>query len=218
PESERVGPDAISVGMIYRADRLETLAPAQLLEGGTFGTRNRVPLGQAFADRVTGARFVVVSNHLKSKGFCPESGPNTDQGDGQACWNAVRVEGAVETAQWAQGLASEFGTSNVLMVGDFNAYRREDPVRAIMELGFEELVGRHHPGMPLYSYIFRGAAGTLDYAFATPSLASLSEHAVIWNINAAYPWSGRPSEPWLRSSDHDPVVVDLVFSQPATAD
>ncbi|NIQ98396.1 MAG: hypothetical protein GWN87_32830, partial [Desulfuromonadales bacterium] len=56
------------------------------------------------------------------------------------------------------------------------------------------------PGMPLYSYIYRGAAGTLDYAFASESLAAMSSDAFIWHINAAYPWSGRPTEDWLRSS------------------
>ncbi len=218
PESERAGPDAIAVGMLFRSDRLEAVGPAQLLEGGSMGPLNRVPLAQAFIDRVSGERFLVVSNHLKSKSFCPQSGPDTDQGDGQACWNPTRVNGAEETVRWAQALAAATGTEHLLLAGDFNAYRREDPVRAIKAQGFVELAEKHNPNSPLYSYIYRGAAGTLDYVFASPSLARFSNQALIWNINAAYPWSGRPSEPWLRSSDHDPVVVDLLFSQPATAD
>lgn len=218
PESDRVGTDVISVGLVFRPDRLIAHGPATLLEGGSFGPLNRVPMAQMFSDRQGGEKFLVVVNHLKSKGYCPESGPNLDQGDGQACWNPTRVEGAIETVRWARALASEGGTSHLILLGDFNAYRLEDPVVAVLGEGLTELVERHQPKKPLYSYIYRGAAGTLDYAFASEELAALSQSAFIWHINAAYPWSGRPSEPWLRCSDHDPVVVDFALSQDATSD
>jgi predicted extracellular nuclease len=177
-----------------------------------------VPLAQLFSDRQSGERFLVVVNHLKSKGYCPESGPNTDQGDGQACWNPIRTEGARETVRWARKLAEEGGTDKLVVVGDFNAYRLEEPILNVQAEGLVELVERHNPGEQHYSYIYRGAAGTLDYAFASKPLADISTGAFIWHINAAYPWSGRPSEPWLRCSDHDPVIVDLSLSQSATLD
>ena len=218
PRSERAGSDVISVGLLYRSDRVTAEGPARLLEGGTFGPLNRVPLAQRFIDRASGERFLVVSNHLKSKGFCPESGPDTAHGDGQACWNPTRVEGALETLRWASDLAAESGTSSLLLVGDFNAYRLEDPVRALLDEGLVELVAHHQPELAHYSYIYRGAAGTLDYAFASQSLAEVSSNAFIWHVNAAYPFSSRPSQPWLRSSDHDPVVVDLRFTQSTTSD
>ena len=218
PDSSRVGTDVISVGLVYRPDRLTAEGPAKLLEGGSFGPLNRVPLAQLFSDRESGERFLVVVNHLKSKGYCPESGPNTDQGDGQACWNPIRAEGAREMVRWARHLAQEGGTNKLILVGDFNAYRLEEPVMEVLEAGLLELVELHNPGSPHYSYIYRGAAGTLDYAFASKALADVSSGAFIWHINAAYPYSGRPSEPWLRSSDHDPVIVDLAFSQAATLD
>jgi predicted extracellular nuclease len=218
PEAERAGTDVISVGLIYRSDRVSPHGPAHLLEGGSFGPTNRVPIAQVFRALEGGDRFLVVVNHLKSKGYCPESGPDTDQDDGQACWNAARVEGATETVRWAQQLAAEAGTENLLMLGDLNAYRMEDPIRALIDEGLVELVQHHQPGRPYYSYVFRGAAGTLDYAFASAPLAEISSDAFIWHINAAYPWSDRPSEPWLRSSDHDPVVVDLRFTQSETPD
>jgi len=218
PESDRVGTDVISVGLVYRPDRLIAHGPAKLLEGGSFGRLNRVPLAQLFSDRESRERFLVVVNHLKSKGFCPESGPNTDQGDGQACWNPIRAEGARETVRWARRLAEEGGTDKLMMVGDFNAYRLEEPILNVREEGLLELVELHNPDSPQYSYVYRGAAGTLDFAFVSEPLAASSRRAFIWHINAAYPWSGRPSEAWLRSSDHDPVIVDLSFSQSATLD
>ena len=218
PESEQVGGDVISVGLVYRTDRLEAVGPAAILEGGVFGNLNRAPIAQLLRDRESGEAFVVVANHLKSKGSCPESGPDSDQADGQACWNRARTQGAVETVQWATNLAASAGTPHVLLLGDFNAYRLEDPVRAIRDQGMVELVEAAQPGMHQYSFIYRGAAGTLDYAFASESLAQATTQALIWNINAGYPLSTRPSEPWLRSSDHDPVVVDFRFNQPATSD
>ncbi len=218
PEGERVGSDVISVGLVYRNDRLQAVGPARILQGESFGDVNRAPLAQRLRDRQSGETFVVVANHLKSKGWCPESGPDTDQDDGQACWNHSRVEGALQTVRWARQLAAAGGTSHILLLGDFNAYRQEDPVRAIRDEGLVELVEASQPGMHQYSYIYRGAAGTLDYAFASESLAQLTSRALIWNINAAYPLSTRPSEPWLRSSDHDPVVVDFRLTQPDTSD
>lgn len=218
PRTERVGSDAIAVGLIYRSDRVTPLGPAHLLEGGSLGPLNRVPIAQAFSAQGTGERFLVVVNHLKSKGSCPGSGPDLAQGDGQACWNPTRVEGALETLRWARQLAAEGGTDHILLVGDFNAYRMEDPVRALRNEGLIELVEHKNPSMPQYSYVYQGAAGTLDYAFASESLAEQVGRAFIWHINAAYPWSDRPSAPWLRGSDHDPVVVDLRFNQAATSD
>ena len=218
PVSERAGSDVISVGLVYRSDRLEAVGPAAILEGGVFDGLNRAPLAQVLRDRDSGEAFVAVANHLKSKGGCPDSGPDAYQDDGQACWNQARTQGAVQTVQWATGLASAAGTAHVLLLGDFNAYRLEDPVRAIRDQGMVELVEAAQPGMHQYSFIYRGAAGTLDYAFASDSLAQLTSRALIWNINAAYPLSTRPSEPWLRSSDHDPVVVDFRLIQPATSD
>ena len=50
----------------------------------------REPLAQAFK-RGDGPTFVVVANHFKSKGSCPEQGRDADQRDGQDCWNPART-------------------------------------------------------------------------------------------------------------------------------
>lgn len=217
-DAGHVGTDVISVGLLYRKDRLEAIGPAAFLEGETFGPLNRVAIAQVLEDRASGERIVVVVNHLKSKGYCPDSGPDMDQGDGQACWNKARIEGAREAVAFAGRIAAENDTPHFLLVGDFNAYRMEDPVREMEALGVTELVAHLNPGLPQYSYIYQGAAGTLDYAFASESLVSRTTGAFIWHINAAYPYAAEPSQPWLRSSDHDPVVVDFSFSQSATLD
>ena len=59
---------------------------------------------------------------------------------------------------------------------------------------------------------------TLDYALASPELASRAHQAVIWHINADWPRNMSLPQPWLRMSDHDPVVLDFVFSHAVTSD
>ena len=56
-----------------------------------------------------------------------------------------------------------------------------------------------------------GQLGTLDYAFASPGMSALIEQVQVWHVNAAWPPDTDLSEPWLRFSDHDPVVVDLLL-------
>jgi predicted extracellular nuclease len=55
----------------------------------------------------------------------------------------------------------------------------------------------------------------------TPSLSALAQsarRAFIWHVNADWPGGMALPQPWLRMSDHDPVIVDLELSQAATSD
>ena len=92
-----------------------------------------------------------------------------------------------------------------------NSYRREDPIERFRAGGYTELV-ETLAGLPQHSVRFYGQGGTLDYAFASPALAPLAARAGIWPINADWPPRMELPQPWLRMSDHDPVVVDLDFS------
>jgi len=42
--------------------------------------------------------------------------------------------------------------------------------------------------------------------------------AYIWHVNAAFPAKMELPQPWLRFSDHDPVVVELRIRQSKTSD
>ncbi|MFB3077173.1 MAG: endonuclease/exonuclease/phosphatase family protein, partial [Lysobacterales bacterium] len=110
-----------------------------------------------------------------------------------------------------------FGTDRILILGDMNSARNEDPVRVFRNQGFTELV-EQIAGLPQHSYVYRGETGTLDYAFASDALLPSVSHAEIWHINSGWPQRMELPDPWLRSSDHDPVVVDLDFSQLDTSD
>jgi predicted extracellular nuclease len=193
------------------------VGPAELLQGPAFDRRSRVPVAQLFRERASGETFIVAVNHLKSKGSCPDSGPNADQGDGQGCWNPARVEAVGALLPWLESLATRAGSRQVLVLGDMNAWRREDPIAAYRAGGFVELV-EALAGLPQYSFLYFGQRGTLDYVLASPPLARRARQAAIWHINADWPHGMALPQPWLRMSDHDPVVVDFDFSQSATSD
>ena len=217
PGVGRIGGDVITVGLFYRSEVLEPVGAAAMLHAPAFDGRSRVPLAQLFRDRASGSEFLVAVNHLKSKGRCPDNGPDADQGDGQGCWNAARAEAVRSLLPWLEGLAGQAGTRQVLILGDMNAWRREDPIRAFREGGYVELV-EALAGLPQHSFLYFGQRGTLDYALASPALATQARQAAIWHINADWPRDMALPQPWLRLSDHDPVAVDFAFSQAATSD
>ncbi|MBL4856742.1 MAG: ExeM/NucH family extracellular endonuclease, partial [Idiomarina sp.] len=127
PRAEKIGTDQITVGIIYQPKRVKPSSHAIFTRQGPFSWGSRPPLAQSFIATNTDQEFSVVVNHFKSKGSCPEDSesPNSNQNDGQACWNDLRLQSSRELTQWIQ---SESLTNPVLL-GDFNAYYQEDPVR-----------------------------------------------------------------------------------------
>jgi predicted extracellular nuclease len=217
PGTSRIGVDVITVGLFYRPDRLRPVGLAHVLVGTEFRGVSRQPLAQVFEVRGSGERFLVAANHLKSKGSCPTSGDDQAQDDGQGCWNPSRTAAVQAQLPWLRRLAEQGGTDRILILGDMNAWRREDPIQAFRAAGFVDVVEARQ-GLPLHSYRYFGQAGTLDYAFASPALADRVADARIWHINADWPRNMTLPEPWLRMSDHDPVIVDLDLSQASTSD
>jgi predicted extracellular nuclease len=211
PVDDNMGNHVITVGLLYRTDRLEPIGPARTLIGPEFEL-SRPPLAQLFQIKPGGATILIVINHLKSKGSCPESGADSDQKDGQACWNHTRRVSAEKMAAWVKKIAAFAETGNVLILGDMNAYRLEDPIVTMRRAGFTELMdtqlGFTTQSKP-YSFAWYGQHGTLDYAFSSDALLGRVRQAFIWNVNAAQPANMELPEPWLRFSDHDPVVVDI---------
>lgn len=224
------GTDAIRVAMIYK--------PAKLTPFGAPITdpdpvNNRPPLAQTFAG-ANGEKFTLIVNHLKSKGSCPAAGDadasgNLDIGDGQGCWNAVRVQQAQRLRTFVAQVQSLAGSNDVLLVGDFNAYAQEDPIFDLTSSGYLDEIGRFNTFG--YSYVFDGAAGRLDHAIASATMAYKIGSAVHWHINAdeavLYDYNLEfkapattcgglcPPDPYepnaFKSSDHDPVLVGLAL-------
>ena len=173
-------------------------------------------MAQLFRDRQSGQTFLAAVNHLKSKGGCPDKGENADQNDGQACWNPARLSAVLAEIPWLEELAQKRNTDQIIILGDMNSWRKEDPIRQFGSSGYIDLV-EQLSGLPQHSFMYWGQTGTLDYAFVSPALAAFAQRATIWHINADWPRKMTQPEPFLRTSDHDPVIIDFSFSHSATS-
>jgi predicted extracellular nuclease len=181
-----------------------------VLEQEPFGERSRVPLAQAFRMGRKGRPFVVVANHFKSKGCTDATGADADQNDGQGCWTATRVASARLLDQWLQRDPTGSGSRDAVLLGDFNAYAMEDPIRQLHADGWQDafkVAGVQQP----YSYVYNGLTGRLDHALLNAGMAARLKGAAEWHINAdeadeaGYQGRNVPG-PW-RSSDHDPLLL-----------
>lgn len=246
-----IGGDAIRVGMIYQPARVTPVGGFAVLDASidpAFDSRrNRPALAQSFRENASGELFTVVVAHLKSKGdsglggaggVCtvegPGANPNCDQNDGQGFWNASRTDAAAALARWLASDPTGAGDPDYLIVGDLNAYRNEDPIRALKAAGFVDLVDTVL-GPDAYSYLFNGQLGYLDYALASPSLAARVTGVSEWHINTDEPvlfdYNDTIQDPGeasferesdalplyaadaFRTSDHDPLLVGLTLAR-----
>ncbi|WP_414656573.1 ExeM/NucH family extracellular endonuclease [Deinococcus sp. VB343] len=220
-----VGTDAIKVAVIYKPGKVTPVGQYMIDTNSVF---SRPPVAQTFRDKATGGVFSVVANHFKSKGSCPASG-DTDQGQG--CWNNLRVQQATQLLNFVKTIQQTSGDQDVILLGDFNAYGAEDPIKTLQNGGFESLNLRIS-AEDRYSYQFNGQFGYLDHALASPNLSSQVTGITEWHVNSdepvtadyntefkAIPECGGastclgkdlfdPATPF-RASDHDPVLVGL---------
>ena len=193
------GRDAIRVAVAYR--------PARLTLVGAAADRDRVhdrpPLAATFGT-ADGERFTVVAVHHKSKGGCPATG-DVDRGSG--CWDLRRDAQTTAVLDFAERLAAQVGDADVVVLGDFNAYRHEAPTRRFADAGWSLAVDAMPEG-EAYSYVYFGRAGALDHAAASPSAAPKVTGAAFWRVNADEPpgTDVDRSNPF-RASDHDPLLL-----------
>jgi predicted extracellular nuclease len=186
--------------------------------------QRRPSLVQVFEEKATGERFILVVNHLKSKG-CDGADAAGDADTGQGCWNKERVQAVHVLTDWLATDPTWTDEPDVLLIGDLNAYVKEDPLIAFADAGYSDLVVTYE-GFGNYSYVFDGLAGSLDHALVSPSLADQVTGAATWHINADEPrvldYNVEFKSPGqvqgfydvgpFRSSDHDPVVIGLELS------
>jgi uncharacterized protein len=224
-----VGTDAIRQALIYRPAAVTPLGPPAVLDDPAFvnglssSPRNRPALAQTFVGPGGGAVTVVV-NHLKSKGS--GCGPGDDAADGSGSCDGTRTRAVELLLDWLATDPTGTGAQDQLVVGDLNSYAREAPIDRLVAAGWANLLLDRDPDA--YGYVFDGQQGTLDYAFAGPSLADEVTGAAELGINAVeadlidYDLSFRtpgyfnPSTPY-RAADHDPLVVGLAL-EPTAAD
>lgn len=220
-----VGTDTIRVGFIYKLAKATPIGSPAIDSDPAY---SRPPVAQLFEDN-DGARFNVVVNHFKSKGCDGASGANTDQGDGQGCFNAQRLLQANALIGFINDTLAP-ADPDVLVIGDLNAYAKEQPVAALEAAGFINLIASFG-GADAYSYVFNSQWGYLDHALASTSLVSQVTGAGDYHINSDEPSvldyntnfksAGQISgtndlfnADEFRTSDHDPVIVSLNLTAP----
>ncbi|MGL4238360.1 ExeM/NucH family extracellular endonuclease, partial [Tabrizicola sp.] len=207
--------------------------------------RNRPSVVATFTDNATGESFTVVSSHFKSKGdsgledlvdaaqaYLDAGGtgitqadidalradPNFDQGDGQAYWNAVRLDAAVQLADF---MANDYDApGGYILLGDFNSYAEDDPVQYLDDTaGLTDLIDTFIGQEDAFSFIFDGQRGTLDQGFASGDIAGFVTGATEWHINSQEPdligYDTSFKDPAFynegpyASADHDPLIIGL---------
>jgi predicted extracellular nuclease len=215
------GTDEIKVAFIHKPAKVSPLGEAR---SDTRSVHNRPPLAQTFT-QPNGERLTVVVNHFKSKSCGGAAGADQDAGDGQGCYNATRVAQAQALTGFVQDVLAQDQHAHALVIGDLNAYGKEDPILTLAAAGYVDLLARSM-GEAAATYVFDGEQGYLDHAQATAALAERVTGAHAWAINADEPsvidynlefkqpacpacgpdyYSATP----YRSSDHDPVIVGL---------
>jgi predicted extracellular nuclease len=210
-ETGPIGTDVIRVALLYRSTRVRLVGDFAVLDDSvdpTFGDRrNRPVLAQTFETPSGTNRLTVAVNHWKSKGSPCTGDP--DMGDGQGRCNGTRTAAARAVLLWLATDPTDSGTPDALVVGDHNSYSLEDPVRALTDFAYVDLLTRFE-GPAIYTSTFEGRFGALDHALASPSLASQVGGAAVWHINADEPDGiAEADDSIFGSSDHDPVLISI---------
>ena len=212
--------DVIRVAFIYKPARVSPVGSSVIHDDPAFTGLARQPLAQEFArvslERAATPTFVVIANHFKSKGSVPEGAPagNADNGDGQGNANAIRVAQARVLASFA----ARYADKPTLLVGDFNSYSQEDPIKALEGAGWARVSGAGPA-----SYVYSGRSGSLDHVFANAAAKPLLAGVTSWAVNAqesiAFEYSRAGMNAHLsveadnpyRSSDHNPEIIGLTL-------
>ena len=175
---------------------------------------------QGFTEKATGEKFILSVNHFKAKSGSG-SGANKDQGDGQGSYNAARVKEAQSILTNYPSYTSTFSDEDFLIVGDLNAYGKEDPITTLTDWGMIDLHRTFHADSS-YSYVYQGTLGYLDHALCNSSLYPQVTGMTPYHINApekdAYTYNGSLNDGTMfRCSDHDPILIGLRLGKDNTS-
>lgn len=228
-----IGTDAITVAFIYKSSVVSLNGASQILDSSNsisdqdgplfVDTKNRPSLVQEFALLENGETLVISVNHLKSKGSgCGAGDDDTTTGQGNC--NLTRTRAAQALSAF---LDAQYPDTATLIMGDLNAYAKEDPISALEGAGYTNLVN-YFGGDAAYSYSFNGLLGYLDHALANNKALAKVVDVTEWHINADEPISldynvefkapanvtGYYSDDAYRMSDHDPVLIALQLDAP----
>ena len=194
-------------GFLYDANKIEPLG--QLQENNT-KVQNRKKM-ICFREIATGERFIFSVNHFKAKSG-NGSGSDANQNDGQGGYNATRVAEAQSVMEQYKRYRPAIREKDILIMGDLNAYAKEDPITCFTSNGMIDLHRAFHADSS-YSYQFAGLAGYLDHAICNSTLFPQVTGVAGFHINSDesdnYTYDKSNDLSMFRCSDHDPVLVGL---------
>jgi predicted extracellular nuclease len=237
-----IGTDQIKVAFIYKPATVGLLGKYAILDSSVDPTfiddKNRPALIQTFQEIVSGEKLTIAVNHFKSKGSNCDSIGDPNLNDGQGNCQQTREDAAIALASYLATDPTSSGDDKFLIIGDLNAYKREDAIQALVTAGYTDLIDLYN-GEPGYSYVFDGQLGYLDHALANGPLLAQVTGVSEWHINAdevslfdyndciqdasESSFERKSCNPDLydstaiRASDHDPVLIGLALSTPSQA-
>ncbi len=196
----------------------ETVEPYGEIRNNNVGVSNRKKM-QAFKEKANGEKFILSINHFKAKSGTG-TGDNADKGDGQGSYNATRVREAEAVIAQYNSNQSYYKDQDILIMGDLNAYGKEDPITTLLEENMTDLHTYFHADSS-YSYVYRGQAGYLDHAIANQTMLTQITGMQAYHINSdendKYTYDKSNDLTMFRSSDHDPILVGLSLGKEVEA-
>ena len=196
--------DMISCGYIYRMDKVRPYGDLQYAYKDTTSHYRYRLMACGFEEIESGEKFVLNVNHLRSK-----------RGTGAES-NEKRMANVDSLLVMLDKIEQEqlFGDSDVLLVGDYNAYTQEEPIQTLVRAGYADMVMRDDSTG--YSYVYHSEAGYLDRVFASETMAKQVKKVAVYHLNADYFYSRGfkrgLDDTMYRYADHDPILVRVELS------
>ena len=196
--------DMISCGYIYRMDKVRPYGDLQYAYKDTTSHYRYRLMACGFEEIESGEKFVLNVNHLRSK-----------RGTGAES-NEKRMANVDSLLVMLDKIEQEqlFGDSDVLLVGDYNAYTQEEPIQTLVREGYEDMLMRDDSTG--YSYVYHSEAGYLDRVFASKTMAKQVKKVAVYHLNADYFYSRGfkrgLDKTMYRYADHDPILIRVELS------
>lgn len=196
--------DMISCGYIYRMDKVRPYGDLQYAYKDTTSHYRYRLMACGFEEIESGEKFVLDVNHLRSK-----------RGTGAES-NEKRMANVDSLLVMLDKIEEEqlFGDSDVLLVGDYNAYTQEEPIQTLVRAGYADMVMRD--ASMGYSYVYHSEAGYLDRVFASETMAKQVKKVAVYHLNADYFYSRGfkrgLDDTMYRYADHDPILIRVELS------
>lgn len=167
---------------------------------------------QLFEEIATGEQFIYSINHFKAKSS-GGSGNDADLHDGQGGYNEARTKEAMAVMKKYNVFSQQVHDEDLLIMGDLNAYAKEDPITVFLRRGMYDLHREFHADSS-YSYQFYdNTVGYLDHAISSISLYRQITGMTAYHINSdesdRYTYDKSNDQTMFRCSDHDPIIVGL---------